>query len=104
MNYRMFYTLHAFCGFFVFLQFIFRITWLPFHLLATLLAILIIFRFRKCRWARFEFCLALIILYLFRVTLLFVMMNVIWLWNIYYLFLLLIGLGFLAISLRLFFC
>lgn|GEM_PF-6289347 len=104
MNYRMFYTLHAFCGFFVMLQLIFHQSWLPFHLLATLLSLHLIYRFHRCRWAHFECCLALVVLYFFRVLLLYFLTAWAFCWYIYYLLLFMIGIGFLLIALRLFFC
>lgn len=104
MNYRMFYTLHGICGILILLQVIFRVMWLPLHFCALLLSCHIIYRFRHCRWAHFECCIGVVIGYIVRLLLLYVFVNISLLWYVYYLFLMILGLSFLFIALKLFFC
>lgn len=104
MNYRLFYTIHLLCGSLAVLQVVFFKTRIPFHFFACVLAGLAIWRLHQCRFARLEFLLGLMLLYVFRLFLLFWFTSLHFIWYVYHFFLLMMALLLLLVGMRLFIC
>lgn len=103
MDYRMFYTWHGICGILLFLQLIFIKTWLPLHLLALIVSILIVWRFYRNCFFHIEIYLGVLVLYLYRLALLYWFKTIMLFWWIYGGGLFILGIIFIFIGLSLFF-